>query len=464
MTRSRWIAALAVAALVGCGESVTDSDTHAAGGSGGAGGTGGTGGTGATGGSGGGSDAPTWHEDVQPIVARSCESCHTPGAIAPFAMRTYEEAKPWHAAMRLAVESRTMPPWLAGPDCNEYLHDPSLTDDEIAVIAAWSEAGAPEGEPREPVPPMPIGGLDRVDLELPMPEAYTPRQEPDDYRCFLLDWPEDELSFITGFQAVPGAPTEVHHVIAFLIEPALVDDAEAMDAAEEGPGWTCFAGPGVGSGASSFRWLGAWAPGSLGADFAPGTGLRIEPGSKIALQVHYNTLTAGATPDQTKLQFKVASSVEKEAIVVPFTNPAWLSGDNMSIPAGEADVRHRWKFALSTFVAGGLGGPSGPLLVHSAALHMHQLGTRASVRVDRGENACALDIPRWDFHWQSVFNLREPMRIEQGEELILECHWDNTPENQLVVDGERLPAEDIAWGEGTRDEMCLGILYVTAAD
>jgi len=451
MTRCTWMAALAVVALAGCGENLATKERLPADGGGGSGGGGGAPG------------GPTWHQDVQPIVARSCEGCHTPGAIAPFALRTWEEARPWHDAMRLAVESRTMPPWLAGPGCNEYRHDPSLTQEEIDTIVAWSLAGAPEGEPATPVPPAPIGGLDRVDRELEMPEAYTPRQHPDDYRCFLLDWPEEELSFITGFQAVPGAPTEVHHVIAFLIEPDLVDDAEARDAAEEGPGWTCFAGPGVGSGANSFRWLGAWAPGSTGADFPAGTGLRMEPGSKIALQVHYNTLTAGATPDRTRVQFKVARQVESEAIVVPFTNPNWLRGDAMAIPAGEADVRHAWSFPLSLYVAG-LGGEAGPLLLHAAALHLHQLGTRASIRIDRAEDACVLEIPRWDFHWQSIFDLRQPIRIEPGEEVILECHWDNTPENQMVIDGARLPAQDVAWGEGTRDEMCLGILYVTPAE
>ncbi len=450
--KSLLAAVLACASIAGCG-----SNEPGAGG----------GGLGGGGGSGGGAagNAPTWHEDVQPIVARSCESCHTPGAIAPFPLRSYEEAKPWHAAMRRAVEDRTMPPWLAGDDCNTYQEDPSLTNEEIAILAAWSEAGAPEGTAVAPAAASTGAGLDRVDFELPMPEAYTPQQDPDDYRCFLLEWPASETSFITGFQAVPGAPTEVHHVIAFLIEPDLVDDAEALDASEEGPGWTCFAGPGVGSGRSSFHWLGAWAPGSNGAEFPEGTGLRIEPGSRIALQIHYNTLTAGAVPDRTKLQFRVEESVEHEALVIPFTSPDWTGSDAMSIPAGEADVKHSWALPLSlyaSFVDGDFSA-SEPLLLHAAALHMHELGTKASLRLNREENACVLDIPTWDFHWQSVFNLAEPMRVESSDQLRITCHWDNTAENQPVVDGERLPPKDVAWGEGTRDEMCLGILYVTKA-
>ena len=448
MARTWGLAVVAAALGAACG-----------GGSGGGGGGSGGGGT-------GGATGPTWNQDVQPIVARSCERCHTPGAIAPFPLRTYAEARPWHAAMRAAVEARTMPPWLAGPECNTYQHDPSLTADEIATIAAWSQAGAPEGPPAARREPTAGGSLDRVDLELPMPEAYTPQQDPDDYRCFLLDWPAANTSWITGFQAVPGAATEVHHVIAFLIEPDLVADAQQLDAAEDGPGWTCFAGPGVGSGANQFKWLGAWAPGSNGASFPEGSGLRIEPGSKIALQVHYNTLTAGATPDTTKIQLRVDSSVEHEALVIPFTNPLWLAGETMRIPAGKAGVRHRYSLPLTVYAAAISSdfAPTKPLLLHGAALHMHTLGTRASLRLEGNEDACVLDIPRWDFHWQAIYDLQEPLRVEPGDSLEIACEWDNTAENQLVVDGSPLPPRDVAWGEGTRDEMCLGILYVTQAE
>ncbi len=417
----------------------------------------------ALGGAGGG-DAPTWHQDVQPIVARSCERGHTPGAIGPFPLRTYEEARPHPVAMRIATASREMPPWLAGPDCNEYRHDPSLADEEIATIAAWSEAGAPEGTPTTPVPPTPGGTLERVDLELPMPEAYTPQLHPDDYRCFLLDWPATEKRYLTGFRAVPGAMHQVHHVIAYLVEPELVAEAEAVDAAEAGPGWTCFGGPGVGSGADAFRWLGTWAPGSSGGDFPEGSGLPIEAGSKIALQVHYNTHAGEPIPDTTKIQLKVDTAVEREALIVPFTNPIWLMGDAMSIPAGDASVRHGFATLLSLY-ASGIGGfrPTDPLLVYSAALHMHTLGASASLRIEGDTPACVLDIPRWDFHWQAVFELEEPLRVEPWQRLAIDCEWDNSAGNQPVIGGELQEPRDVTWGEGTRDEMCLGILYVTRA-
>lgn len=39
-------------------------------------------------------------------------------------------------------------------------------------------------------------------------------------------------------------------------------------------------------------------------------------------------------------------------------------------------------------------------------------------------------------------------------------HFDNSPENQPFENGAQLPAADVGWGDGTNDEMCLGILYI----
>ena len=45
--------------------------------------------------------------------------------------------------------------------------------------------------------------------------------------------------------------------------------------------------------------------------------------------------------------------------------------------------------------------------------------------------------------------------------LRISCTWDNSAENQPVVAGAVIEPQDVQWGEGTTDEMCLGILLVT---
>ena len=83
---------------------------------------------------------------------------------------------------------------------------------------------------------------------------------------------------------------------------------QAMDAADARPGYTCFSGPG-----SQSIGLGSYAPGVEGSDYPAGAGVKVLPGSKIVLEMHYNTLASGPEPDRTSVDFKVDSTVEKYA-------------------------------------------------------------------------------------------------------------------------------------------------------
>ncbi len=396
----------------------------------------------------------TWHRDVGPLLKEKCDGCHVEGGIAPFALRTYAQAHARLEAIKAEVVSRRMPPWPPSRDCGSYRHDRSLTDAQVSLLARWVDEGGVEGDASE----APLRnekeqeGLSRVDVRLELPEAYTPGKSPDDYRCFLLDWPYTDRRYVTGFRADPDNGAIVHHVIAFLARPGDVAKAQALDDQEPGPGYTCFGGPGF----SNPAWLGSWAPGSLGSDYPTGTGLPVEPGSRLVLQVHYHTSHGGVGEDRTGVSLKVDSSVDKVAVIQPWLNPAWVSGGSMRIPAGEADVRHRFSFDPTPFlsqITGGLFRNGEPITLHATALHMHTLGSQGSLSIERagGGEECLLDIPDWDFHWQGLYDFSEPRVVAPGDAIALECRWDNSAPG----------AVDVAWGEGTEDEMCLGLFYMT---
>ncbi|WP_437976790.1 monooxygenase [Sorangium sp. So ce295] len=416
------------------------------------------------------SATPTYHRDVRPILEAKCTGCHAPGGIAPFAFTTADVAIQLKDAIADAVTSRRMPPWPPAPGCAELLDDRSLTDDQIDAIARWAEAGAPPGDPAEFVasPDMP-GGLSRVDLDLSMPEPYTPATAPDEYRCFLIDWPYEATRFVTGLGVTPGAPSIVHHVVVFFAKPGAVETYEAWDAADPGPGYSCFGGPtgddAAIQGPSAYGILGGWAPGSFGRDAPRGTGIEVPPGVKIVMQVHYNIAHGMPAPDQTRVALRIDDAVERPAYTMPWLDPAWVKG-GMRIPAGDPDVMYDFEedaaTAVSLFTKGALPADQ-PFTLYTVGLHQHLRGKSISLSTRRGdgERECLVDIPRWDFHWQSPYGLAEPRRLAPGDRLRVECHWDNSAENQPFMSGVRMPPEDLAWGEGTNDEMCLAWLYVT---
>ncbi len=413
--------------------------------------------------------APTYETDIKPLLQASCVSCHVEGGIAPFALTTFEQARAQKDAIADAVASRRMPPYLAGEGCTEYSDDQRLTADQLALVAAWANAGAPQGTPSNAsevaVPPF-SNTLPRVDLELALPAPYTPLQSPDDYHCFVLDWSAQVDQYVTGFNVQPGNARVVHHVIAFLIQPDKVQQTLDLDAAEAGPGYTCFGGPGGNN--ASVSWLGSWAPGSQATMYPEGTGLLIKPGSKVVLQVHYNTAAApeGQRADQTKVELALADTVQKRAWIMPWSSPDWARNHHMPIPAGEPDVVHSWSldptqvlsYLTSQQLVNGVG-----FRIYAAGFHQHLLGTRGRLEINRadGSKECLLDVPRWDFHWQRNYRFSKMKPFKPGDLLGITCHWDNSAENQPVFDGVKREARDVNWGEGTADEMCLGIFYIS---
>lgn len=409
----------------------------------------------------------TYYRDAKVIIDDKCGGCHRPGDIAPFSLTTYEEVAAVTAVLPASIELGSMPPWPPAEDCRPFSHSLSLSEDERALLLDWLDEGAPQGDPADEPPPAPGSEPEpwTPSLTLQMPEPYTPTVEPDDNRCFLVPWPEQERKYMTGYQVVPDNRAIVHHVILFNADADTAQQLRELDEAEPGPGYSCLGGVGAPA-----DWIGSWAPGADGRAMPEGTGIAIEPGSMMVMQVHYNTLGATASPDQTSMEIELADEVERPAATLPFTNVQWVTGGSpMTIPAGEPEVTHSFELPVSNpFLRSRLAdigvGAGDSFLVHSSGLHMHYLGTSASLSVarDGGDDDCMLDIPRWDFDWQGGYTLADPMRVGPSDSLRISCTWDNSPENQPVVDGEVITPQDVQWGEGTTDEMCLGILFVTA--
>jgi len=283
-----------------------------------------------------------------------------------------------------------------------------------------------------------VDDLARVDLVIQPEEPFLPQQSPDDYRCFAVDWPETEETFVTGYQVVPDAESIVHHVIAYILPGEYREDLEALEAEDGRPGYTCYGGPGP-INLEDAAWLGGWAPGGIDRQLPAGTGIRVAPDSIIVLQMHYNIPSDNTLADQTRIDVMVSQDEQTEAWIQPFANPFWLYGDRMEIPANSTNHKETFSF---TFQGGGT--------IYSANLHMHTLGKSGRFTLQRadGSEQCLLHVPAYDFDWQRSYRFKEPVVIGPGDRLKLECVFDNPTD------------EDVHWGDGTEDEMCLTTMYM----
>lgn len=413
------------------------------------------------------SQAPTYYNAIKALFETRCLACHKSDGIGPMPLTEYDQIFALRPLIKQQVKDKIMPPWPADNTCKDYHNNFDLSEAERKTILDWIDQGAKKGDPKDykAPPPPKVVGLDRVDLNLKMKKAFTPKKRPDDYRCFVLDWPAKTDKYIVGFQVKPGNPKLVHHIITYLAKPKEASRYTRKD--PNGGGYRC---TGTAGGPAALRWLGVWAPGLPGSVYPKDTGIKVEPGSKIIIQIHYNVLTANPSPDQTAIEYKLEDKVKREALLFPWTNPKWLGADlailpgqkNMPIPAGQDNVTH--SFAYDPFVFLSLTGSSkiSSITIHSAMLHMHWLGKSGKLFLKQsGKDNCLVNIPRWDFNWQMDFQLKKPITIQAGAQVGISCTWNNTAANQPTVEGVKLKPKNVTWGEGTQDEMCLGIFYIT---
>ncbi len=320
----------------------------------------------------------------------------------------------------------------------------------------------------------------------------------DDYRCFLVDPHLAKDTFITGAEVIPGQPAIVHHAILFRVEPGEVAAAKAHDAVTPGRGWTCFGNSAVpDDGASAVNaldsapWLAAWAPGGGESVFARGTGIRVAAGSQIVLQVHYNLLALDKAigPDDTQVRLRVApgsaplQALHTMLLAAPVELPCTPqeSGPLCERATALADLQSRFGLQAGTTVAGlqllcggSLVAPRAGLTQHcdrpatrrmvvrAVAGHMHLLGRSISVTLNPGaaDRKTLLDRKVWDFDNQRATALRRPVTVRPGDTLRVTCTHDAALRSQLPALAGR-PARYVMWGEGTSDEMCLGIVLYT---
>ncbi len=366
---------------------------------------------------------PTFHRDVLPILQARCQDCHREnglnlgGMVAPMAFLEYEETAFWGAAMQVALESGTMPPWHAS-DAHRgvFSNERYVTDDEIDTIRDWVEAGAPEGNPRHAPTAVEFvsdnsGGwaIGEPDLIVRFPEPYLVRDEVDDeYVDIEVEIPLDLLPEDRWIKAVefrPGSPT-VHHIIA---TP-----------------------------------LGGIAPGYEHREYAPGFSRPLRKGTTVTFQMHYHKMPGAGTAEEimTEAGIKFYEPGEEIRHIVESES---LGLWRFEIPAGDPNYCYDRDFAFQKDVQ--------ILWVNP---HMHLRGKSAfyEATFPDGTRRVLLEVDDYDFQWQHTYRFREPVEAPAGTEIYFRACWDNSADNPSNPD----PTRAVRWGRPTSDEMGFGCM------
>jgi hypothetical protein len=245
----------------------------------------------------------------------------------------------------------------------------------------------------------------------------------------------------------------VHHVIVYAVSAAAAARLIEQDGADGRPGWDC-TGQG-GEIVQSSQFVGGWQPGNLPRVLPDGVGREVAAGTRLLVNMHYDT-AHGRAPDQSSLDLMLADAVERLEYGIPVANPLWFAGEGMQIAAGDPDASYWFAYDPSEAITRGRA-----VELTNVMLHMHELGSSGRLAILRasGEVECLLNIEEWDFHWMGDYYFETPVRLDPGDRLYLECHWDNSAANQRFVNGDREAPRDLIWR--VEDEMCGAVLTYT---
>ncbi len=358
----------------------------------------------------------TFHRDVLPILQNRCQTCHRPGEIGPMPLETYAQTRPWARSIREAVLLKRMPPWHADPRHGKFVNDLSLTPAEIQTLAAWADAGAPEGSAAEAPPPRRFADgwrIPKPDAVFEMPaDFHVPASGTLDYQYFAVPTGFTEDRWVEMAEVRPSNRAVVHHAIVTVRAPS------------DG-GW--YRG----------QYLAGFAPGMSPQIWKPGQARLVPAGSYLAFQLHY-TANGKAGVDRTRVGLVFAKRPPESRILAMRASHHWLS-----IPAGAADYRVEASTTLSE-----------PVSLVAMRAHMHLRGKSFEFRAvyPTGETQILLRIPRYDFNWQPYYYLAEPISLPAGTRIEGTAHYDNSANNPRNPD----PTVEVNWGEQSWEEMMIG--------
>ena len=367
----------------------------------------------------------TYHNRISRIVQRHCLECHRAGENGPFALTGYDQVREHLATIKRVVRRGTMPPWFAEAKVGHWSNDRSLSEPDRADLLTWIDAGAPVGDERDaPVERTFVSGwkIGRPDAVFETPYAFqVPATGAMDYQRVMVQTHLPEDRWVSAVEIRPSNPAVVHHVLVFVVyppnHPRLGEQPRYRDGLD---GY--FAG---------------LVPGQGDVTYPPGVARFIPKDAVLVFQIHY-TPNGTATEDRPRIGMVFSDGKPQHELS---TRGAFNT--KLRIPPGAdnhaVSASHLFRFPAR-------------LLSFNPHSHVRGKAFRYEMVYPDGRAETVLDVPRYDFNWQTEYLLREPLDVPAGTRLKVTAWYDNSEKNPANPD----PTATVRFGDQTWDEMMIG--------
>jgi hypothetical protein len=392
-----------------------------------------------------GSPQLTYEHDVRPILQARCVTCHKPGDIAPMPLTSFKEVRPWARSIRQAVLLRAMPPWGAVPNSKHpFRNDRSLSKNEIDTIVSWVDSGAPSDSAggESAAVPVPVSSTSaKPDVVVRIPGFAVPKGGSLPYSFLIVPLHLSNDTWVRSAEFHIDQRQVIHHINAFVRPPGSsflqgfpdnqIFVPTKADRAKHKDGEKVF---------DRRQLLLGYEPGYRPAPWLDDGAKLIKAGSDLVFELHYNP-NGKEVIDHSELDLYFSPSAPTYRVLAIDT----LRDLDLHIPAGAPDYVSNASMTLAH-----------PVRLLSIQPHMHYRGKSMAVRATYpdGSTEQLIDVPKYDFNWQTTYFYRDPITLPAGTRLDSVATFDNSTSNKFNPD----PNATVVWGDQTTDEMHIAFL------
>ncbi len=367
--------------------------------------------------------AATFNQHVAPILHTRCAQCHHPGGAGPFDLLTFADASRRAGQIAAVTRSGFMPPWQADGHPGEFVAQPRLTPEDVALLARWAAAPVEGPGPAPQAPTFPQGWyLGQPDLVVTVPAGYTlPGEGSDAFRIFALPLPVGSTRYVRGIEFHPGNaargaprqhPHRPHRPVA------------AARRRRPGAGLRRAHGPLGGVSGRPFPRLDA-RPGRA-ARATRISAWRLDPGTDLVVQLH---LQPSGKPEQVQptIGFYFGDRPPDPDAVDSAPRARRASTSRLGTPATSSPTRYTLPVDAT-------------LLAVQPHAHYRAVDVTGTATLPDGTTRTLIHIADWDFRWQHVYRYTEPIRLPRGTTVAMRYVYDNcaaNPRNPQVPPGAR---------------------------
>ena len=382
----------------------------------------------------------SYEQDVAPIIAENCASCHREGGIAPFALDSHAMVQGWSPMIREVLMTKRMPPGQIDPHVGNFRNSYVVPFEDQRKLLDWIAAGSQKDGTTDPLAniewPPTEWAFGEPDYVIEIPEQAIPATGVLDYRYEFvpINLPDGKDRYVRASQYMPGDRTVLHHTLNAIFQPG---------EQPSGRGFVAPANPNVAH-------ITPYIPGAAPAVEEPNTGGLLRHGSTIAIQLHYTTSGREAV-DASKIgvwfypEDEIPTERRTGECACIFT-PTWTN-----IPPYDPNFEQTAQIVIPD-----------DAYVLSFLPHMHFRGKymRFEAHYPDGSTELLANVANYNYNWQMEYQLAEQKLVPAGTRIVVTGAFDNSTQNKANPD----PSREVPWGDQSWDEMFFGQVYYKFVD